>query len=96
LPLAMTTTAGLRTGLWIQRLLDRLAMKGITTGPLIPCNKGGQWVRAKIVALDPMFHDYLRRVQVRWKYVIPQGKIPASYQASTGPYKGVLWQGLGM
>jgi hypothetical protein len=52
-------------------------MKGITTGPLIWCNKGGRWVRGKIVDLDPMFHDYLRRVQVRWKDVIPVGKDPS-------------------
>jgi hypothetical protein len=53
--------------------------------------------QGRIVDLDPMFHDYLRRIQVRWKDVIPyqQGKIPASYQSFTGPYEGVWWQGLG-
>jgi hypothetical protein len=42
LPLVMTTASGLMNGLWIQRLLGTLAMKGITTGPLIWCNKGGR------------------------------------------------------
>jgi hypothetical protein len=72
----MTTTSGLRNGLWIQRLLDTLAMKGITTGQLIWCNKGGWWVHAKIVDLEPMLHDFLGRVQVRWKYVIRAGEDP--------------------
>jgi hypothetical protein len=76
LPLAMTTASGLRNGLWIQRLLDTLALKGITTGALICCQKGGRWVRGKIVDLDPMFHDYLRRVQVRWRDVMPAGEDP--------------------
>jgi hypothetical protein len=78
LPLAMTTASGLRNGLWIQRLLDTLVMKGIISGPLICCQKGGRWVRGKIVDLYPMFHDYLRRVQVRWWNVMPAGE---------GPYK---------
>jgi hypothetical protein len=36
-----------------------LGNEGITTGSLICCQKGGRWVRGKIVDLDPMFHDYL-------------------------------------
>jgi hypothetical protein len=76
LPLDMTTASGLRNGLWIQRLLDTLAMKGITAGPLICCQKGGRWVRCNIVDLDPMFHDYLQRVQVRWRDVMPAGEDP--------------------
>jgi hypothetical protein len=51
-------------------------MKGITTGPLICCPNVGRWVRGKIVDLDPMFHDYLRRVQVRWRDVMPAGEDP--------------------
>jgi hypothetical protein len=76
LPLAITTASRLRNGLWIQRLLGTLAMKGITMGQLIRCNRGGRWVRAKIVDLDPRFHDYLRMVKVRWKDVIPAGEDP--------------------
>jgi hypothetical protein len=45
-------------------------------GPLICCQKGGRWVRGKIVDLDPMFHDYLRRVQVNWRDVMPAGEDP--------------------
>jgi hypothetical protein len=48
LPLAITTTSRLRNGLWIQRLLDTLAMKGIITELLIRCNKGGRWVCGKM------------------------------------------------
>jgi hypothetical protein len=77
LPLAMTTALGLKNDLWIQRLLNTLAMKGITMGALIWRQKGGRWwVHGKIVDLDPMFHDYLQKVQVRRKDIIPIGGKP--------------------
>lgn len=75
----MTIALDLKNGLWwIQRLLvDTTRMKEITPGPLICCYKGDRWFLGKIVELDPMFQNCLKRVQAGWKDVIPAGGGPS-------------------
>ena len=93
LPLVMRTRSGLEIAKWVQRLVDLYERKGIIKGWLIRVKKNGKMTKAKVADLDPTYHDYLRRVQVRDENVLnPKVDVADEASMKRGPRRGSVAQ----
>jgi hypothetical protein len=72
-PVAFKSASGIDNRLWAHRAIMAYNVFGITRGPIFREAGGtseGKIKRCKMGALEPAFHDVLKRVQERWPHVI--------------------------
>jgi hypothetical protein len=70
IPVAYETNSGLKPGVWVQRLIDLLADRGITTGWLFRMGMGEQ---KRMTHFEERFYDLLLRVQQTDPTLFPSG-----------------------
>lgn len=70
-PLAVASSSGTQAKLWMGRAIEVCERLGVATGPLFRVKTpSGKPRQATISDLDTLFHDILKRVQVRFPDVI--------------------------
>ena len=91
LPLVLRSASGIENGKWIQRLVDLYERRGLIKGPLIQVMKEGKLKPAKIADLDPIYHDYLRRIQIRSPSILsPKVDVADEASIKRGPRRGSI------
>lgn len=72
-PLAVRSNSGVEYKLWLQRTISIYQHLGVTSGPLFRTvvSKTGRVKRATISDMDLLFHDVMKRVQVRHPNLLP-------------------------
>lgn len=89
----MRTKSGLEVGKWVQQLVDSYEQKGIIKEWLIRVKKNRKLTKAKVADLDPVYHDYLRTVQVQDERVLsPKVDVADKASMKRGPWRGLVAQ----
>jgi len=73
-PLAVKSNSGVEYKLWLQRAIGVYQLLGVTSGPLFRTvvKRTSKVKRVTIADLDTLFHDVMKRVQVRHPNLLPK------------------------
>lgn len=89
-PLAIKSSSGVENELWLGRAIDQYNKMGVVSGPMFRTVSGkGVIKRATVSDMDSLFHDVLRRLQVRRPDLIgPDIKVEDEYSMRRSPRRG--------
>lgn len=90
-PLAIRSGSMVEIQLWLGRAIEQYDKMGVVSGPMFrTVSSKGAVKRATISDLDSLYHDILRRLQVRRPDLInPNEKVEDDYSMRRSPRRGV-------